>query len=65
MALAIKGMQIPDCCFHCPFMYGRCFCLLNSKIKFDDAEYSELKGRYEGCPLIEVPDSMIPQEKMY
>jgi hypothetical protein len=47
-------MDMPENCFDCPFMYGRKYCLLDSKIEFNDPEYSELKNRYKGCPLIEV-----------
>lgn len=36
-------------------MLHRCFCIVNPKIEFTDEEYSELKGRYSGCPLAEVP----------
>lgn len=56
MGVYIKGMEMPENCFDCPFMYGRKYCLLNSKIEFNDPEYSELKNRYKGCPLIEVPE---------
>jgi hypothetical protein len=49
-------MEMPENCFDCPFMYGRKYCLLDSKIEFNDPEYSELKNRYKGCPLIEVPE---------
>lgn len=52
----IPGMKVPESCFDCQFMYGRKYCLVNRKIEFTDPEYSELKGRYDGCPLIPVPD---------
>ena len=56
MSVYIKGMETPTNCFDCPFMYGRRYCRANSKIEFNDPEYSELKGRYDGCPLVPVPD---------
>ena len=56
MSILIKGMEMPENCFDCPFMYCRKYCIVNSKIEFNDPEYSELKGRYDGCPLIEVPE---------
>lgn len=55
MSVLIKGMEIPKSCFECIFMLHRCFCLVNPKIEFTDKEYSELKGRYVGCPLTDVP----------
>lgn len=55
MSILIKGMELPKSCFDCPFMYGRRYCRVNSRIEFNDPEYSELKGRYDGCPLVEVP----------
>lgn len=55
MGVYIKDMEMPKSCFECPFMLHRCFCLVNPKIEFTDKEYSELKGRYVGCPLVEVP----------
>lgn len=55
MSILIRGMEMPQSCFECPFMLHRCFCLVNPKIEFTDEEYSELKGRYSGCPLAEVP----------
>lgn len=54
MSILVKGMEIPENCFECPFMLHRSFCLVNTKIEFTDEEYSELKGRYIGCPLGEV-----------
>jgi hypothetical protein len=54
MSVLIKGMEPPASCFDCPFMYGRKYCRANSKIEFNDPNYSELKGRYDGCPLIPV-----------
>lgn len=48
-------MKMPDNCFECPFMYARRYCVVNSKIEFNDADYSELSGRYKGCPLFNVP----------
>ena len=36
-------------------MYGRRYCRANSKIEFNDPDYSELKGRYDGCPLVAAP----------
>ena len=56
MSVIIKGMEPPTSCFDCPFMYGRKYCRANSKIEFNDPDYSELKGRYDGCPLIPVPE---------
>ena len=56
MSILIKGMEMPTSCFDCPFMYGRRYCRVNSKIEFADPEYSELKGRYNGCPLVPVPE---------
>lgn len=56
MSVLIKGMEMPENCFDCPFMYGRKYCLSNSKIEFNDPEYSELKRRYDGCPLVPVPE---------
>ena len=55
MSVLIKGMEMPTSCFDCPFMYGRKYCRTNSKIEFNDPDYSELKGRYDGCPLISAP----------
>ena len=55
MSVLIKGMEPPTSCFDCPFMYGRKYCRANSKIEFNDPDYSELKGRYDGCPLVPVP----------
>ena len=55
MGIYLPNMEIPICCFECPFMLHRSFCLVNTKIEFTDEEYSELKGRYIGCPLIPVP----------
>lgn len=55
MGVYIKGMVMPKSCFECPFMFHRCFCLVNPRIEFTDDEYSELKGRYSGCPLVSVP----------
>ncbi len=55
MGIYIKGMEMPKSCFDCPFMYGRKYCSANSKIEFNDPDYSELKGRYDGCPLAPVP----------
>ena len=55
MNVLIKGMEMPESCFDCPFMYGRRYCRANSKIEFNDPDYSELKGRYDGCPLVPVP----------
>lgn len=52
MSVLIKGMKTPKNCFNCPFMYGRKYCLINSKIEFNDADYSELKRRYDDCPLV-------------
>ena len=46
------NMEMPESCFDCPFMYGRRYCRANSKIEFNDPDYSELKGRYDGCPLV-------------
>lgn len=56
MGVYIKDMEMPENCFDCPFMYGRKYCLSNSKIEFNDPEYSELKRRYDGCPLVPVPE---------
>lgn len=56
MEILIKGMKMPKSCFDCPFMYHRTLCAANAKLVFDDRNYSELKGRYDGCPLIEIPD---------
>ena len=56
MSVLIKGMEPPTSCFDCPFMYGRKYCRANSKIEFNDPDYSELKGRYDGCPLVPVPE---------
>ena len=55
MGVYIKDMEMPKSCFECLFMLHRCFCLVNPKIEFTDEEYSELKGRYIGCPLVDVP----------
>lgn len=55
MGVYIKGMEMPTSCWDCPFMLHRSFCLINTKIEFTDEEYSELKGRYIGCPLVPVP----------
>lgn len=55
MSLYINGMEMPESCFNCPFMYARTLCAANHKIQFDDEDYTELKGRYIGCPLIEIP----------
>lgn len=55
MSVLIRGMEMPTSCFDCQFMYGRRYCRANSKIEFNDPDYSELKGRYDGCPLIPVP----------
>lgn len=55
MGVYIKDMEMPKSCFECLFMIHRCFCLVNPKIEFTDEEYSELKGRYIGCPLVDVP----------
>ncbi len=55
MSILIKGMEMPKSCFDCPFMYGRRYCMANNKIEFNDPGYSELKGRYDGCPLVPVP----------
>ena len=55
MSILIKGIEMPTSCYDCPFMYGRRYCRANSKIEFNDPDYSELKGRYDGCPLIPVP----------
>ena len=55
MSILIKGAEMPRSCFGCPFMYARRFCSCNPEIEFTDDEYSELKGRYDGCPLVEVP----------
>lgn len=55
MRVLIEGMEMPESCFDCPFMYGRRYCRANSKIEFNDPDYSELKGRYDGCPLVPVP----------
>ena len=49
------NIEMPTSCFDCPFMLHRNFCLVNTKIEFSDEEYSELKGRYIGCPLVSVP----------
>ena len=66
MSILIKGMEMPKSCFECPFMLRRCFCLVNPRIEFTDEEYSELKGRYGGCPLVSVPPHgrLIAREKM-
>lgn len=56
MAVLIKGMEMPESCWKCPFMYARVYCVVNSKLIFDDDEYSELNKRYDGCPLAEVPE---------
>ena len=53
MSVLIKGMTMPKTCFDCPFMYHRTLCAANTKLVFDDPNYSELKGRYDGCPLEE------------
>ena len=58
-------MEMPENCFDCPFMYGRKYCLLDSKIEFNDPEYSELKNRYKGCPLIEVREPHGPLYDLY
>lgn len=55
MSVYIKGMEMPKSCFSCPFMYARTLCAANHKIQFDDEGYTELKGRYIGCPLVEIP----------
>ena len=55
MSILIKGVEMPRSCFGCPFMYARRFCSCNPEIEFTDDEYSELNGRYDGCPLVEVP----------
>ena len=57
MAVLIKGMEMPESCWKCPFMYARVYCVVKSKLIFDDDEYSELNKRYDGCPLAEVPES--------
>lgn len=66
MAILIKGMEMPKSCFECPFMLHRCFCLVNPRIEFTDEEYSELKGRYSGCPLVPVPahGDLIERDKL-
>lgn len=56
MAILIEGINMPENCFDCPFMYGRKYCLSNSKIEFNDPEYSELKRRHDDCPLVPVPE---------
>lgn len=48
------NMEMPTSCFDCPFMYGRRYCRANNKIEFNDPDYSELKGRYDGCPIVPV-----------
>ena len=55
MKIYIEEKDIPESCFDCPFMLHRSFCLVNTKIEFTDEEYSELKGRYIGCPLVPLP----------
>ena len=55
MSVYIDGLDMPKSCFECPFMYARRYCAVNSKIEFNDADYSEVKGRYIGCPLFDVP----------
>ena len=55
MSVLIRGMEMPTSCFDCPFLYGRMHCSANSKIEFNDPDYSELKGRYDGCPLVPIP----------
>lgn len=55
MGVYIKGIEMPKSCWDCPFMLHRSFCIVNTKIEFTDEEYSELKGRYIGCPLVSVP----------
>ena len=57
MSVLIKGMEMPETCFECPFMFARRYCCVDLTLDFygDDGEYTELKGRVAGCPLTSVP----------
>lgn len=54
--VGIKGMDMPRNCFKCRFMYHRDWCYANPDIQFTDKNYSELTGRYPGCPLVEIKE---------
>ncbi len=58
MSVLIKGMDMPESCWECPFMYARVYCVAKNKLIFDDDEYSELNKRYDGCPLVEVTEPL-------
>ena len=57
MSILIKGTEMPETCFECPFMFSRRYRCANLTLDFygDDGEYTELKGRVDGCPLVELP----------
>ena len=55
--IGIKGMEMPKNCFQCRFMHHRDWCYANPDIQFTDKEYSELKKRYDGCPLVEIKEA--------
>ena len=49
MSILIKGMEMPIDCFHCAFEYD------NECVADNDNRTTNLNGRPEWCPLVELP----------
>ena len=58
MSIIIKGMDMPKNCFQCSFNDGIYCCLNDTEALIPKMPTDRLKG----CPLIEIPDSIIEQE---
>lgn len=52
----IPGMEMPESCFECPFMFARRYCCANLTLDLFQGDYDELKGRVDGCPLVPAPE---------
>ena len=63
MGIYIKGMEMPESCYYCPFSEGqwgqatdevRKYCLVDGGAMPVDERYVQSNRR--NCPLIEIPD---------
>ena len=55
MSILIKGMEMPETCFECPFMFARRYCCASLTLDLYQGDYDEIKGRVDGCPLVNLP----------